>query len=279
MAEEIVKQNNAIDIYEEYWADDNDVDAADLDTEAATMSTISQLRPPFAAGQHCAAHNASWHPDGSHKVVAQCLLQPKLRPNSGACPYSIYFIMIIGALSGVRWILFGICAHYSQPWLELVTEVLLHMQIAVALCTLTGEPQAVMDNPLGDHLSSYVWDLQDPNTPEHVFTPSSPILSLHFSPKDSKVMINPMWAAPERIAQNQSSPYEAEVVVFYLTLYAVGINLFLDYDVHMCKAVEEICCHILQILGAGHLNGQFAIYDTRRGVHAVDTTPVERCHR
>ena len=68
-AEEIVKQNNAIDIYEEYWADVDDVDAADLDTEAANMSTISQLRPPSAAGQHCAVQNVSWHPDGSHKVA------------------------------------------------------------------------------------------------------------------------------------------------------------------------------------------------------------------
>ena len=33
----------------------------------------------------------------------------------------------------------------------------------------------------------------------------------------------------------------------------------------------------LQVLGAGQLNGQFALFDTRRGVHAIDST--ERHHR
>ena len=59
------------------------------------------------------------------------------------------------------------------------------MQVAVAFCTLAGK-HLVDDSPC-DHLSSYVWDLQDPTTPEHVLIPASLILSLHFSPKDSKV--------------------------------------------------------------------------------------------
>ena len=37
------------------------------------------------------------------------------------------------------------------------------------------------------HLDSYVWDLQDPNVPESTLTPTSFILSLHFSTKDPKV--------------------------------------------------------------------------------------------
>lgn len=75
------------------------------------------------------------------------------------------------------------------------TIALLDMQVAVAFCTLTGEH--VIDNSLGDQLNSYVWDLQDPNTPEHVLMPSSPVLSLHFSPKDSKVMLDSLKASVE----------------------------------------------------------------------------------
>ena len=68
IAEEVVKQNNAIDIYEEYWAENGDTDVASLDTEVANMSTILQLKPPSSAKQHHPAHNVSWHPDGSQKV-------------------------------------------------------------------------------------------------------------------------------------------------------------------------------------------------------------------
>lgn len=61
----------------------------------------------------------------------------------------------------------------------------LHTQVAVAYCTVGREH--LVDHPFGDQLSSFVWDLQDPNTPEHVLMPANLILSLHFSPKDSKV--------------------------------------------------------------------------------------------
>ena len=70
-AEDVIKQNNAIDIYEEYWAEVDD--AAALDTEAASMSTIAQLKDPHAAAGRRGAQNLSWHPDGSHKV---CLCKP-----------------------------------------------------------------------------------------------------------------------------------------------------------------------------------------------------------
>jgi len=72
-AENIVKQNNAIDIYEEYWADISD--ASSFDTEAASMSTVAQLTAPTAASGHLAAQSVSWHPDGSHKVICAEFLQ------------------------------------------------------------------------------------------------------------------------------------------------------------------------------------------------------------
>jgi len=61
-AEEVVKENNAIDIYEQYWA------GQDLDesTEPASVSALTQLRDPSAV--HRGAQYISWHPDGSRKV-------------------------------------------------------------------------------------------------------------------------------------------------------------------------------------------------------------------
>lgn len=74
---------------------------------------------------------------------------------------------------------------------RLLTLVRVHMQVAVAFCTLVGKE--VGNIHPGDLLSSYVWDLQDPNTPQHVLMPSSLILSLRFSPKDSKVVYPRLW--------------------------------------------------------------------------------------
>jgi len=61
------------------------------------------------------------------------------------------------------------------------------MQLAVALSTL--DTRHLPETPDGSQLSSYVWDLQNPNKPEHVLTPASLIVSLYFSPKDSKVYL------------------------------------------------------------------------------------------
>lgn len=65
-AEEIINQNNAIDIYEEYWADLDDISA--LDTEPASMSIITQLKDSHAATARRPVQSVSWHPDGSQKV-------------------------------------------------------------------------------------------------------------------------------------------------------------------------------------------------------------------
>ena len=65
-AEEIINLNNAVDIYEEYWADLDDTSA--LDTEPASMSIIMQLKNPHAATARRPVQSVSWHPDGSQKV-------------------------------------------------------------------------------------------------------------------------------------------------------------------------------------------------------------------
>jgi dynein intermediate chain 2 len=61
-AEEVVKENNAIDIYEQYW------EGQDLDfgTEPAAARTLTQLVDPSLHRR--GAQYLAWHPDGSCKV-------------------------------------------------------------------------------------------------------------------------------------------------------------------------------------------------------------------
>lgn len=61
-AEEVVKENNAIDIYEQYW----DGEAEEFATEAATAHTLTQLLDPSSSRR--GAQYMSWHPDGSRRV-------------------------------------------------------------------------------------------------------------------------------------------------------------------------------------------------------------------
>lgn len=57
------------------------------------------------------------------------------------------------------------------------------MQVAVAYAMAGKKGQ----DGGASHLDSYLWDLLDPNVPESTLTPTSFILSLHFSIKDPKV--------------------------------------------------------------------------------------------
>ncbi|KAK9917240.1 hypothetical protein WJX75_002207 [Coccomyxa subellipsoidea] len=69
-AEEVVKENNAIDIYEQYWEGDD----AKYSTEAAAAHTLTQLLDPSPSRR--GAQYLCWHPDGSRKVaVAYSVLE------------------------------------------------------------------------------------------------------------------------------------------------------------------------------------------------------------
>ena len=61
------------------------------------------------------------------------------------------------------------------------------MQIAVAFSRLTFT--AELGGAANAQMESYSWDLEDPNVPEAVLMPASPVVTIHYSPKDSKVRL------------------------------------------------------------------------------------------
>lgn len=71
----------------------------------------------------------------------------------------------------------------------------------------------------GMPLSSYVWDLSNPTTPEAELAGTSQLVAAKFNLKDSS------------------------------------------------------------LVGAGQYNGQFALFDTRKGPAAAEATPIDVCHR
>ncbi|OWK14462.1 hypothetical protein Celaphus_00001670, partial [Cervus elaphus hippelaphus] len=68
--EHCIKQNNAIDIYQEYFDDD---DAVEVTDEAPSAKTINVFRDPQEIKRP--ATHVSWHPDGNRKlaVAYSCL--------------------------------------------------------------------------------------------------------------------------------------------------------------------------------------------------------------
>ncbi len=91
--EELVKANNAIDIYEEYFTGRN----LDYSTEKPEAKTIAGLIDP--SGSKRGAQYVCWHPDGSSRLaVAHSILEfQKLQVSSGGgnspSPYSQHMPM------------------------------------------------------------------------------------------------------------------------------------------------------------------------------------------
>ncbi|XP_039085684.1 dynein intermediate chain 2, axonemal isoform X2 [Hyaena hyaena] len=116
--EHCIKQNNAIDIYQEYFDDE---DAMEVTEEAPSAKTINVFRDPQEIKR--SATHLSWHPDGNRKL---------------AVSYS--------------------CLNFQRA-------------------------------PEGMSHESYIWDLENPNKPETVLKPSSPLVTLEYNPKDSHVLL------------------------------------------------------------------------------------------
>ncbi|XP_028935447.1 dynein intermediate chain 2, axonemal [Ornithorhynchus anatinus] len=116
--ERCIKQNNAIDIYQEYFEED---DTDEVTEEAPSAKTINIFRDPNEIKR--TVTHLSWHPDGSKKL-------------------------------------------------------------AVAYSNL--EFQRGLRNMSFD---SYIWDLENPNKPEYVLKPSSPLVTVEYNPKDSHVLL------------------------------------------------------------------------------------------
>ncbi|KAJ3122424.1 Dynein intermediate chain 2, axonemal [Nowakowskiella sp. JEL0407] len=115
--EHCIKQNNAIDIYEEYFAEINDA----IEIEQPWAKSLNVYRDPNPIKR--AATSVSWYPDDGHKIaVAYSVLQ------------------------------------FQQM-------------------------------PANMSLDSYIWDIENPNIPDHTLTPQSPIVSLKYNPKDPHVLV------------------------------------------------------------------------------------------
>ncbi|XP_059853873.1 dynein axonemal intermediate chain 2 [Delphinus delphis] len=118
VVEHCIKQNNAIDIYQEYFDDE---DAVEVMEEAPSAKTVSVFRDPQEIKRP--ATHISLHPDGNRKL---------------AVAYS--------------------CLNFQRA-------------------------------PEGMSNESYIWDLENPNRPEIVLKPSSPLVTLEYNPKDSHVLL------------------------------------------------------------------------------------------
>nr|XP_023960407.1 dynein axonemal intermediate chain 2 isoform X2 [Chrysemys picta bellii] len=118
LMEHCIKQNNAINIYEEYFDEEETADVAD---EPPSAKTINVFRDPNVIKR--TATHLSWHPDGSKKL---------------AVAYS--------------------SLEFQRSSKDMSYE-------------------------------SYIWDLENPNRPDLVLRPSSPLVSLEYNPKDSHILV------------------------------------------------------------------------------------------
>ncbi|NWQ98516.1 DNAI2 protein, partial [Burhinus bistriatus] len=131
LMEHCVKQNNAINIYEEYFGEEEMAEMEDEPPSAKTINVISKLTSFFDVllskrdpnvTKRTATH-LSWHPDTSKKL-------------------------------------------------------------AVAYSSLEFQ-----QNMKDMSFDSYIWDLENPNKPELVLKPSSPLVTLEYNPKDSHLLV------------------------------------------------------------------------------------------
>lgn len=114
--EHCIKQNNAIDIYEEYFVDNPDAGIV----EPPSAKSLNVYRDPNPIKR--AASHIAWYPDSGHKI---------------AVAYSV--------------------KEFQK-----------------------GAP--------GMNYESYIWDVENPNTPDQALIPSSPLVCLKYNPKDPHVL-------------------------------------------------------------------------------------------
>jgi dynein intermediate chain 2 len=135
----LLKQNCAIDIYEEYFANSTE----DHSSEPPSAKTLTVFRDPNAIKR--TATSISWYPDGAKKVA--------------------------------------------------VSYAILDFQKV----------------PDGMSLSSYIWDVQNPNYPEMEMIPSSPLCVVEYNPKDPHFIIGGCYNGQIAIWDDRKGSQPAEV--------------------------------------------------------------------
>ncbi|NXY87887.1 DNAI2 protein, partial [Alcedo cyanopectus] len=137
LMEHCVKQNNAINIYERYFGEE---EVEEMDDEPPSAKTIQILR----AGQ------SPW-PTHFFLYVLLSKRDPKVTKRTAT----------------------HLCWHPDSS-----------RKLAVAYSCLEFQ-QSTSDMSL----DSYIWDLENPNKPELVIKPSSPLVCLEYNPKDSHMLL------------------------------------------------------------------------------------------
>ncbi|KAH6582055.1 hypothetical protein BASA61_008681 [Batrachochytrium salamandrivorans] len=115
--EHCIKQNNAIDIYEEYFVESVDT----ISAESPSAKSVNVYRDPNEIKR--SASYLSWYPEDGHKI-------------------------------------------------------------AVAYSVLDFQKM-----PANMSLDSYIWDIENPNTPEQTLSPESLIVCIKYNPKDPHILV------------------------------------------------------------------------------------------
>ncbi|TPX42236.1 hypothetical protein SeMB42_g02765 [Synchytrium endobioticum] len=117
LMEHCIKQNNAIDIYEEYFVDSSD----SIAVEPPSAKSLNVYRDPSPIKR--AATFVSWYPDDGHK-----------------------------------------------------------MAVAYSCLQFQGTPSSMP-------AESYIWDIENPNTPDQSLIPPNPLVCIKYNPKDPHVLV------------------------------------------------------------------------------------------
>lgn len=175
--QDLIKQNNAIDIYEEYFTGQ----WADHSAEVPSVKTITVFKDPSTTVKRSTSY-VNWHPDATIPKVRAA----RARTRAAACLFQGRYALCTA--------LRGCCAtgahSPAQPLLtppldtppreaarvphgpqqRVLRPLLAALQVVVSYAILQFQQQPV-DMPL----SSYVWDVNNPNTPEFEMAPTSQV--------------------------------------------------------------------------------------------------------
>ncbi|KAJ3144254.1 Dynein intermediate chain 2, axonemal [Irineochytrium annulatum] len=136
--EHCIKQNNAIDIYEEYFLDAPDAVAV----EPPSAKSLNVYRDPNPIKR--AASYVSWYPDEGHKI-------------------------------------------------------------AVAYSVLDFQ-----EMPANMSVDSYIWDVENPNTPDQTLTPPSPLVCVKYNPKDPHILVGGCYNGLLSFWDTRKGPYPVD---------------------------------------------------------------------
>jgi dynein intermediate chain 2 len=164
--EGLIKHNNALDIYQEYFAEFN----TQHSSEPPSARTLTVLKDPCAAasGVTRPVCNVNWLPDGGSKVALSYAILAFQQQPPGVCA-SVCVCVAVPHCAHAR------LSSTSGP------------SLAVVLCHATCM-HALAHALAGMPLSSFVWDLANPTVPEAELAGHSQLVCAKFNLKDANLV-------------------------------------------------------------------------------------------